>query len=41
MRFTDLPPEAQKKRMERKSMRGNADKLNLIDNPGDDLFDFD
>ena len=41
MRFTDLPPEAQKKLMERKSMRENADDLNLIDKPGDDLFDFD
>lgn len=41
IRFTDLPPEAQQKLMERKSMRGNADDLNLIDNPGDDLFDFD
>lgn len=41
MRFTDLPPEAQKKLMERKTMRGGADNLNLIDNPGDDLFDFD
>lgn len=41
IRFTDLPPEAQQKLMERKSMRGTADDLNLIDNPGDDLFDFD
>jgi hypothetical protein len=41
IRFTDLPPEAQKKLMERKSMRGNDDDLNLIDHRGDDLFDFD
>lgn len=41
IRFTDLPPEAQKKLMARKSMRGQDDQLNLIDNVGDDLFDFD
>ena len=41
IRFTDLPPEAQQKLMERKTMRENVDQLNLIDNPGDDLFDFD
>jgi hypothetical protein len=41
IRFTDLPPEAQNKLMERKSMRGQDDHLNLIDNVGDDLFDFD
>ncbi len=41
IRFTDLPPEAQNKLMERKSMRGQDDRLNLIDDAGDDLFDFD
>ncbi len=41
IRFTDLPPEAQKKLMLRKSMRGQEDRLNLIDEAGDDLFDFD
>ncbi|MBU2953326.1 hypothetical protein [Marinobacter sp. F3R08] len=41
IRFTDLPPEAQKKLMERKSMRRDDDNLNLIDIHGDDLFDFD
>lgn len=41
IRFTDLPPEAQKKLMARKSMRGQDDQLNLIDDVGDDLFDFD
>lgn len=41
IRFTDLPPEAQQKLMARKSMRGQDDHLNLIDDVGDDLFDFD
>ena len=41
IRFTDLPPEAQQKLMARKSMRGQDDHLNLIDEVGDDLFDFD
>ncbi len=41
IRFTDLPPEAQQKLMARKSMRGQDDHLNLIDDAGDDLFDFD
>lgn len=41
IRFTDLPPEAQKKLMARKSMRGQGDHLDLIDDVGDDLFDFD
>ena len=41
IRFTDLPPEAQQKLMARKSMRGQDDHLNLIDDTGDDLFDFD
>lgn len=41
IRFTDLPQEAQKKLMARKSMRGQDDQLNLIDDVGDDLFDFD
>ncbi|WP_370258390.1 hypothetical protein [Marinobacter nauticus] len=41
IRFTDLPSEAQAKLMERKSMRGQDDHLNLIDNSGDDLFDID
>lgn len=41
IRFTDLPPEAQEKLMVRKSMRGQEGHLNLIDDVGDDLFDFD
>ncbi len=41
IRFTDLPPEAQQKLMARKSMRGQEGHLNLIDDVGDDLFDFD
>lgn len=39
--FTDLPPEAQEKLMARKSMRGQDHHLNLVDDVGDDLFDFD
>ena len=41
IRFTDLPPEAQDKLMMRKSLRGQDEHLNLIDEAGDDLFNFD
>lgn len=41
IRFTDLPSEAQEKLMARKTMRVQDDHLNLVDDVGDDLFDFD
>ena len=41
IRFTDLPSEAQDKLMVRKSLRGQDEHLNLIDEAGDDLFNFD
>ncbi|PCM46272.1 hypothetical protein CPA50_00030 [Marinobacter sp. ANT_B65] len=41
IRFTDLPPEAQDKLMLRKSLRGQDEHLNLIDEAGDDIFNFD
>ncbi len=41
IRFTDLPAEAQDKLMIRKSLRGQDEHLNLIDEAGDDVFNFD
>jgi len=41
IRFTDLPSEAQDKLMLRKSLRGQDEHLNLIDEAGDDIFNFD
>ena len=41
IRFTDLPEEAQNKLVRRKSLRGQDEHLNLIDEAGDEFFDFD
>jgi hypothetical protein len=41
IRFTDLPEEAQNKLVRRKSLRGQDEHLNLIDEAGDEFFNFD
>lgn len=41
IRFTDLPEQAQNKLVLRKSLRGQDEHLNLIDEAGDEFFNFD